>query len=101
MSKTSIFLKLEGKLEPIRVSWYGSPSSEELNANILENVGLAPGTPFQLLDARGEPIIITPDLASDTTLQLQVARTSATPEEELLRLGMEQGARDPGFRGVT
>lgn len=76
MSKTSIFIELGGR-PPVKVAWFGSPSTEELNNNICHVVGLAAGTPFQLLDSDGQPIIITPDLASDTTLQLVVAAEGA------------------------
>ena len=83
MSKTSIYIELGDKSKPpVKVKWFGSPSTAELNENICHVVGLAPGTAFQLLDSDGQPIVITPDLANETTLQLVVGDGQLQPAAE-------------------
>lgn len=87
--KTMILLELADGSEH-RVKWFDNPSSEELTNNIRSIVGLAAGTPFQLLDESGAPVIITSQIPNCSRLKL------VTEEQMLLRLGEETSAASRG-----
>eukprot|EP01052_Picozoa_sp_SAG31_P011815 SAG31_NODE_678_length_12892_cov_5.458063_10_plen_327_part_00 len=91
MASTSIMIQPADKSKPpVKVKWYGSPSTAELCELVCEMVGLHPGTQFQLVDANGEPVAITPDLSDGTALQLVVGevQASATENSEVEQRGL-------------
>jgi hypothetical protein len=66
-----IFLTSESD-EQFTVKWFGKPSRQELEETICTTANIPAGTRFKLIDADGDPLVLSASIPNNTKLKLEV-----------------------------